>query len=348
MKQVPPGRMVAVGLAILLVLLPPGTAPGALARAASASRPAESRGASPFQPYVVRVAKPHLLVPLGAVALVAAAEQAQAREVGGALAGLQARGLAGDYTFDGALAAYRAELAGAAAAELRADARVAAVQPGAPAVSLSSGSAAASRPQAPAWQQPPVSSVIFAEIHSPFVWGNTAVGGLNVQMTLRDYQGRVIGVPAAPASGSACAVPKDCVNVNPSLYFETTFVVTGTSQYVLIQPGDAISVTTSGVNPSTEHFESSSRLVHMVDIKASLGWNASPGSCATLASSPLTVTGTTSPTVPVTITIGTSLDVPNHYLTPGSGMTYAVVNSGKGGTFPRRRSEARPTRPTRR
>ena len=45
------------------------------------------------------------------------------------------------------------------------------------------------------------------------------------------------------------------------------------------------------------------------------------------------MTGTTSPTVPVTITIGTSLDVPNHYLTPGSGMTYAVVNSGKGGTF---------------
>ena len=99
-----------------------------------------------------------------------------------------------------------------------------------------------------------VSSVIFAQVNSPLVWGNTNVPGLTVQLTLEDSTGQVIGVPSGSNFPSnTCQAPVNCVNVDDAtLYFETTFVdPNNRQQYVSMRPGDRVHVITKGDDPGT-------------------------------------------------------------------------------------------------
>jgi hypothetical protein len=308
-------------LALVLAGAQAATAqPGVVAQAAAAAQAAAGR----FGSYAVQVADPHVAV-VGTMAgqLAAAARRQQASEVGTLLAGLRARGLAGAFTFDEAAGLYRAELSDAALAELRRDPRVASV------VSEARGLASAA-PRQVQGTQSPISSVIFAQVNSPFLWGNTNIGGLAVQLTLEDGQGNVIGVPDTPADGAgdACTALPDCVNVNQDpdnypLYFETVFVNPNkTNQWALIQPGDYVSVTTTGENPAIPPpWLPQNKRVPVVDIQA--GASVMQG----------TVSGTTMANATVIATLGTSLHVPDNYLTPGAGMTYAQVTSDSSGNF---------------
>ena len=136
-----------------------------------------------LQFYLVRPAEPNAMVFTeareGLAPLAVEDQQMQREELGSELARLRAAGLAGAYSFDEAKAAYRAELSEAAVSELRAHRLVADVErdPGADAPWPEQ--LAPSQPYAPT--KSGVSSVIFAQVNSPLVWGNTNVPGLSVQ-----------------------------------------------------------------------------------------------------------------------------------------------------------------------
>ena len=60
--------------------------------------------------------------------------------------------------------------------------------------------------------------MVFIQIYSPFMWGRTNIGGLNVQLTLEDGAGIVKGIPT---QGTAL----DSIKIDRTqLYFETVFV----------------------------------------------------------------------------------------------------------------------------
>jgi hypothetical protein len=108
------------------------------------------------------------------------------------------------------------------------------------------------QPHAPA--VPGVSSVIFAQVHSPLLWGNTNVPGLRVQLSLEDAQGQLKGVPSGAVKPvNTCQSLPNCVNVDPStLYFEATFVdPLDRGRFVAMRPGDQVHVVTSGDDPGT-------------------------------------------------------------------------------------------------
>jgi hypothetical protein len=274
--------------------------------------------------YLVRPAAPSAMVVvdaragLGAQAAGEAAELEQRAALEDALFRLREEGLAGAFTYDEDSGAYRAELSDAAVSALLADARVATVEQ-APAAEAAEPEDVA--PMAGA----PVTSVIFAQVNSPLLWGNTNIAGLNVQLTLEDSAGTLIGVPSAASSSSAtCTALPNCVNVDPTtLYFETVFVnPDDRTQYVSMRPGHKVRVITSGDNPGTPESPDpeEDKRVTIVSISA-------------CGSEELDrVEGTTLPNAQVIVTLG-SLTLRTGYLTPGSGMTYAEVTSDAAGSF---------------
>ncbi|HEX9109549.1 MAG TPA: hypothetical protein VF832_20045, partial [Longimicrobiales bacterium] len=300
-----------------------GPATGARGEAAAQGGPETAApgggqaAAGALHPYVVRAGEAEVMVAADeAEQLAGQARQERADALAAALYGLQAEGLAGDFAYDEALGGFRAELSDAAVERLNRDARVAAVEPAA-------GDAAALSPLSTV-QQSGVSSVIFAQINTPFVWGNTSMGGLGVQLALLDNAGHLVGVPAVPTQPlSACTAAEHCVKVDRSLYFETMFVAPDNpGQYVAIRASDEISVTTSGDDPATPGLDPpQNKLVPIVDLSA--------------CSSPMqdSVQGDTLFGGQVVVTFGSALAVPGNYLTPGNGMTYAEVTADPEGHF---------------
>jgi hypothetical protein len=180
-------------------------------------------------------------------------------------------------------------------------------------------------PRAPA--VPGVSSVIFAQVNSPLVWGNTNVPGLSVQLTLEDSAQNLKGIPSGAVKPlNTCQTAANCVNVDPkTLYFETTFVdPLNPGRYVSMRPGDRVRVITTGDDPGTPGPDQpEDKVVTIVGIEA----------CGSQEQD--RVTGTTQPGARVIITSDPSgaLTAPGGYLTPGSGMTFAEVIAGADGRF---------------
>ena len=278
-----------------------------------------------LQFYLVRPAEPNVMVFTeareGLAPLAVEDQQKQREELGSELARLRAAGLAGAYSFDDAEAAYRAELSEAAVSELRAHRLVADVERDPGADASWPERLAASQPHAPT--KSGVSSVIFAQVNSPLVWGNTNVPGLSVQLTLEDGAGNVKGVPSEPSSANTCQALPNCVNVDHhTLYFETTFVdPNNRQQYVSMRPGDSVHVITTGDDPGTPDPDPpEDKRVPIVSIDA----------CSSQEQDK--VEGTTLPNARVIVTFG-SLALRSGYLTPGSGMTYSEQTTDASGHF---------------
>ena len=276
--------------------------------------------------YLVRPAEPNVMVFAeareGLAPLAVEDQQKQREELGSELARLRAAGLAGAYSFDEARAAYRAELSEAAVSELRAHRLVADVERDLGADAPWPEQLAASQPHAPTTSG--VSSVIFAQVNSPLVWGNTNIPGLSVQLTLEDGAGNPKGVPSGAVNpANTCQALPNCVKVDDNtLYFETTFVdPNNRQQYVSMLPGDSVHVITTGDDPGTPGPDDpEDKRVPIVSIDA--------------CSSPEQdkVEGTTLPNARVIVTFG-SLALRSGYLTPGSGMTYSEQTTDDSGHF---------------
>ncbi len=306
--------VMALACALLLSMAP-------LAQAEPAAQEAE--GSAIWPVYLIRPAAPNAMIVVDpgvgaeASAATAGAEEEQRDALEAELAALVADGLAGGYGYDERQAVFRAGLSEAGVAALRASMLVAEVEAEPTEAGKEPGAALLPADLAP------VTSVIFAQVNSPLVWGNTNIGGLDVQLTLETADGTVIGVP----SGS-CGVLPNCVYVNPDpLYFETTFVdPIDRTKYVPMRPGDYVHVITSGDNPGTPAYPdpSEDKRVQIVSLSA----------CGLPEAD--RVEGTTVPNADVIVTLTSptaSLYLATSYLTPGSNMTYAEVKSDASGRF---------------
>lgn len=275
-----------------------------------------------FAPYLVRPAPASGLIPLsgaGAPGL-AEADAASRRAVEAVLGDLASAGLAGDSWFDPAEAAFRADLSPAAVDRLRARADVASVEPaGDPALPVvgdpGSGLAAAADAIPPT-----ASSVVFVQVHSPFIWGRVSTSGLTVELTLEDAAGQVKGV----SYQSTQSPPNDRIKIDRSqLYFETTFVdPNAPGQPALIRPGDRVRVRTAGTDPVTRRPIAEDKRVVVDDLRVWTSYERD------------TVEGesTAPPGSTVVATVGSALSL-SQYLTPGGAVTYAESSGFAGGSF---------------
>ncbi|MHB9034039.1 MAG: hypothetical protein ACYC6L_13455, partial [Anaerolineae bacterium] len=324
-------QMIAMCCAPLLMVLLLASAPLAMAdpfTEVSLSPANPEATIDRFKLYLVWPAEPSVMVVVQAQAgllppkITAEDLQKQRNELGSELARLQAAGLAGEYAFDEVSAAYRVELSDPAFRELMVNHLVSSIERDIVTNDATPGELLPYQidPQAVSG----VYSVIFAQVHSPLVWGNTNLPGLAVQLVLEDSTGAIKGVPAGLSTPSlTCQALPNCVNVDPNtLFFETTFVDPGNSkQYVSILPGDKIRVITSGDDPGTPGEDPpEDKRVPIVAIDA----------CASLEQD--RVEGTTIPNAQVIVTFG-SLTLRSGYLTPGSGMTYSEQTSDGSGRF---------------
>lgn len=240
----PLSRVAWRGLLLLLAMLAlAGTLP-AIAQEHTPPRP--------LRPFLVRLREPNLLVSPGADAnaLTAEAREQKRDELSSLFAELRTSGLAGSYSFDEAQNSFQVELSESARGQLEGHPLVAAVEPlpqgetvGATGQGLSAWSSGNAGIQS-------VSSVVFVQVHSPFVWGRASVGGLSVELTLEDSAGNIKGV----AVQTRQPAPNNYVKIDRTqLYFETVFVdpnLPGQSK-VMIRTGDRVHVVTSGTDPET-------------------------------------------------------------------------------------------------
>lgn len=268
--------------------------------------------ASAFRAYLVRPAEANLVI----VADAAMGEQiersriSQKEQLAAVLSRLATDGLAGEYTFNESTWAFHAQLSDDGRISLAQNPLVASVEP-APVMSSSSLSAASS----PVGIQS-VSSIIFVQVNSPFVWGRTNIGGLSVQLTLEDSTGTVKGIPTQGTSPTS-------IDIDPTqLYFETIFVSATTGSPVKILPGDRVRVVTSGDDPATPGLDPvEDKRVTVDDIRAWTSYgNESINGIAPANSS-------------VVVTHHTSFPSLSLYLTPGASMTYAEVTAASDGSF---------------
>lgn len=164
-----------------------------------------------------------------------------------------------------------------------------------------------------------ISSVAFVQVYTPFVWGRTSVGGLNVAVTLENSDGTVKGV-----AGQLRRAPgSDFVRVDRTqLYWETVFVDPAASALTLvnIMPGDRVRVVTTGVDPSSGASATDDRRVVVHDLRAWTHFHDDRVFGTAPAGASIVVTSTT------TLNIG-------GYLTPGTGLTYAETTAGADGSF---------------
>jgi hypothetical protein len=250
----------------------------------------------------------------------AQARQARRDQLGEALSGLASAGLAGTFSFDEAAGAFRAELNDAGRDQLVANPLVGSVE----AAPTTPTPAAVESQLAPlgGLAVEEVSSVVFAQVYSPFVWGRASIGGLTVQLTLEDGSHALRGVPQGLPANQACTLAPNCVNVDRGqLYFETVFVDPTTHQPVPIRPGDYVHVITSGVDPAQPDLgnQVNPKYVQVDDVHAWTSYEQD------------SVSGTAPPGATVIVTVG-SLSL-SSYLTPGNGMTYAEVTADSSGSF---------------
>lgn len=163
-----------------------------------------------------------------------------------------------------------------------------------------------------------VSSVSFIQVHSPFMWGRTSIGGLGVDLTLEDSTGAVKGRP----SQLFRAAPNNYVNVDRTqLYFETIFVDPNNVAHpqVMIRPGDRVRVVTSGQDIDGTP-RSVQQLIPVDDLRAWTSYERD------------TVEGTAPPGSSIVVTKANNLLI-SDYVTPGSGLTYRDTTADGGGRF---------------
>ncbi|MBI2940639.1 MAG: hypothetical protein HYY04_09400 [Chloroflexi bacterium] len=272
-----------------------------------------------FRPYLLRLAEPDVLVLARGEAadLEAAARQRQREELAQELAQLAATGLAGAYAFDEATAAFRADLSHAGRDRLAAHPQVAAVEP-APAAAPEAAAAPASRTASSGDRTiQGVSSVIFAQVYSPFVWGRANIGGLSVELTLEDSNLNLKGV----AYQTTRPAPNNIVKVDRTqLYLETYFVAPGnSSQPVMIVPGDRVHIVTSGDDPNTPFPDPpEDKRVIVDDVRAWTSYEQDR------------VGGTAPANATMIVTVTSSSPSLSQYLAPG---TYAELTAGSDGSF---------------
>jgi hypothetical protein len=164
-----------------------------------------------------------------------------------------------------------------------------------------------------------VSTVNFIQAYSPFMWGLTNVGGLNVDLTLESSSGATKGVAQQVATRTP---PNNYVRIDRlRLYYETVFVdPAGAHAPVLILPGDRVHVVTTGVDPTTGLPATEDKRIVVDDIHA---WTSYDND---------TVAGTVPPNASVTVTVagGTgNLRVPH----AGTNVTFAELTAGGDGRF---------------
>ncbi|MBI2952697.1 MAG: hypothetical protein HYY30_00150 [Chloroflexi bacterium] len=291
----------------------------------SASPGQPAGGPITFTNYRLRMAQANILVkadpPTGD--LETRALQQQRDDLGAVLRSLTEAGLSGAYSFDEADNSYYAELNAAALFELNANPLVAAIEP------ASVSAAAIEKEESLAGISPSgvtvqtVSSVVFIQVYSPFIWGRASVGGSTVTLTLESSSGSVIGV----ACQTKQAEPNNYVEIDRTqLYYETIFIeptstscTTGTP--VTIMPGDRVHVVTSGLDPSTGIYLTEDKRIIVDDVRAWTSYERG------------SVTGTGPAGLPVVVTISSSSLALNQYLTPGTSMTYAELTADGGGNF---------------
>ncbi len=283
------------------------------------------------RPFLVRLAESNLMLAgdPSAEDLDARAWQIRRDEVAAELERLAAAGYAGAYTYVEAAHAFRVDLSEVARDALAGNLHVASVEPMdevAPAASVGEQAAPLD------WgrngittqiQASGVSSVVFVQVHSPFMWGRVNVGGLSVRLWLEDGDGNVIGGAAQVVKGTGdnqrCGAnpPLDAIKVDPGqLYFETVFRACTTDDPVMIRPGHRVHVMTIDGRPDTPD-EDKRITVDAIDAWTSYDHDS------------VTATVPANSDVVVTITNST-LNLGSGYITPGSSMTYAEVRDEDG------------------
>ncbi|MBI2908518.1 MAG: hypothetical protein HYX92_12810 [Chloroflexi bacterium] len=292
----------------------------------------------PFTPYWIRLAEPDSLIVADAPPdqLAIQARQHQRAQVGAALRKLAAAAVR-DYSFDehegtpsenadlNEVEGFRARLTPSGRAALAANPLIAAVEEGpgplGEGLRPSPKAAGVLDPSASGSIVPrSVSSIVFAQVYTPFLWGRTNIGGLAVSLTLEDSSGNVKGM----AKQAFNAAPDNFVKIDRvQLYYETVFVDPNLSGHppVNIMPGDRIHVVTSGDDPATPGIDSpEDKRIVVDDIRAWTSYERDSVSGAAPANSSLIVT------------VASSLLL-SQYLTPGTSMTYAETTSGSDGSF---------------
>lgn len=295
----------------------------ALVAAALGSASSTTTAPGPLRLYRVRAAEPAVLVAADAALgeRIIAARHAQHDAIRAALDRLVAAGHARTYAFDVRENHFRAELSSAGGDTLLAHPAVAPVELVTSAhLNSEVGGLAATAPPlpTPALLPQAVSSIVFVQVFSPFVWGRTSVSGLRVELTLEDPSGRVKGVPILTFQRA----PNNHVKIDrQQLYYETVFVhpTDPARPPVMILPGDRVHVVTSGLDPDTGQAATDDRRITVDDGRA---WTRFEQN---------SVEGTAPPNASVVVTAG-----PLHlsqYLTPGAGLTYAKVTADGRGAF---------------
>jgi hypothetical protein len=263
-----------------------------------------------FYPYLVRIAEPKLLVAFVQPdeEFISKARNRQKDKLNAELQGLQADGFVGHISYVTQENAFLTELSALASLKLAGNPLIASIEeiPGKPDGSpsfLGDGTTG-------------VSSVVFIQVYSPFIWGRTNIGGLNVQLSLEDGSGILKGVPIQ-------GIALDSIKIDRTqLYFETVFVDPISRQSVAILPGDKVHIITTGDNPANPGLDPpEDKRITVDEVLA----------CTSIEQD--SVSGTAPPNSNIVITVQSLYPALLSYLTPGSGMTYAETTSGSDGKF---------------
>jgi hypothetical protein len=278
-----------------------------------------------FQGYVARLAHPNSLVVADASASELAARDANQRRdhVAAILTKLQTDGHARAFTFDKLTESFAVELDDTARAQLAADPFVADVATASAAATTATSHPTTSTSSLGTTSTSGVSSVNFIQVYSPFMWGKASVGGLSVDLALLDPTGTItIGVPTQmyfPQPNPPGSIQID----RTQLYYETVFVdpVNSAHAPVMILPNDRVHVITSGIDPTTNQFETNDVTITVDDVQ---GWTSFENG---------SVSGTAPPNSTVVVTASNLFLSLSNYLTPGSNLDYAQVTANSAGAF---------------
>jgi len=292
-----------------------------------------------FRLYLVRLAESNLMLAIASSEedVSARAWQVRRDEVAAALDRLRADGRAGTYTYDEPSHTFRVALVDSALSSLQASPHVASIEPvgeaGLPRTADAehdngplywpSGSVG------PQDATTGVSSVVFVQVHSPFVWGRVNIGGLSVRLWLEDASGNVVAgasqATLGAQDGQRCSAnpPSGAIKIDPNqLYFETVFRACDSNEPVMIRPGHRVHVITSGDDPSTPGTDpDEDKRITVDDIESWTSYERD------------TVSGTVPAGARVVVTVSNTLSLGTGYITPGTSMTFAEVTGGSDGSF---------------
>lgn len=321
------------------------TGPDGQPSGGSTSQPLAPESSSSTALYLVRLGESNLMLAADSSEgdVDARAWQVRHDEVAAALEQLAANGLAGSFTDEETAHVFRAELSASAIDSLAANPHVASVEPwseGALAQAAAEGEGAL-----PAWQPggigtqavTGVSSVVFVQVNSPFMWGRVNVGGLDVRLLLYDGTQVIGGATQLTEQGidpgqrcnagktqEEIDAVKDTIKIDPNqLYFETVFKACDSDDIVMIRPGHRVRVMTIGENYATPGDDpDEDKYVTVDNVEAWTSYEHDKVSGKVPANANVLVTVTTS-----------TLNLGSGYITPGSSVTYRELTADVSGNF---------------